>query len=103
MNGINSFRLNIDTAKYQASISNPKKVAAITELKTATESNKKRHYQTDLNNNTLNSNKDKNSARPIIILSEAKYSRANLLNEIVNKMSGLENREKPGQYVEYYA
>ncbi|MEM6998887.1 MAG: hypothetical protein AAF419_03495 [Pseudomonadota bacterium] len=36
-------------------------------------------------------------------LSDDKYFRANLLNQIVNKMSGLEAVTIRGQYVEYFA
>lgn len=103
MNGINSIRLDLNTAKYH-SASARKKIPPVEELKNATETDKKKQFKTQLTNE-FDSRKNHSQEHSELILSSSnnKLYRANLLNEIVNKMSGLENRPSPGQYVEYYA
>ncbi len=102
MNGINSIRLDINTVKYNSSAGAQKKVIPLTELKSSTEADRKKPFKIELNNE-FDSSKDQSNNRSELLFSDRKYYRANLLNEIVNKMSGLEQRTKPGHYVEYYA
>jgi hypothetical protein len=101
LNGINSIRLDANTARYDFATAR-KRVAPLVELKTTTESDKKKQFKTELNNELGSSKKQSNNYSELL-LSDRKYYRANLLSEIVNKMSGLDNRIKPGQFVEYYA
>lgn len=101
MNAINSIRLDVNTARYDAA-SSRKRVAPVGELKSATDADKKRQFKTELKNE-FSSNKNQSNGRSELLLSDRKYYRANLLSEIVDKMSGLEQRSKPGQYVEYFA
>lgn len=101
MNGINSIRLDANTARYNTTASR-KKVSPVEELKTTTEADKKKHFKTELNKE-FNSRRNQSENNSELLLSDSKYYRANLLNEIVNKMSGLEDRTSPGHYVEYYA
>ena len=102
MNGINSIRLDVNTARYDAAATSKKRVVPLAAIETATEADKKKQFKTDLNNE-FNSRKEQSNKRSELLLSDSKYYRANLLNEIVNKMSGLEKSASPGQYVEYYA
>lgn len=101
MNGINSIRFDVNTARYAAA-SSRNKILPVGELKSATETDKKKQYIKPLNNN-LDSNQKQSEATSELLLSDGKYYRANLLNEIVNKMSGIEPRHSPGHLVEYYA
>ncbi len=101
MNGINSIRLDINTARYDP-VAARKRVAALVELKTTTESDKKKQFNTELTNG-FSSRKNQSNNPSELLLSDSKFYRTNLLNEIVNKMSGIDDRTEPGQYVEYYA
>lgn len=91
----------MNTARYAAA-STRNKISPVGELKSATETDKKKQYIKPLNNN-LNSNQKQSGATSELLLSDGKYYRANLLKEIVNKMSGIEPRHFPGHLVEYYA
>ena len=102
MNGISPIRLSLDTVKYQSSSAGTKKVEPIRELETSTEANKKKQFEADLNNG-FGSSANISNKKSELLLSDRKYFQANLLGEIVNKMSGLEQRTKPGQYIEYFA
>ncbi|HIF52304.1 MAG TPA: hypothetical protein EYQ42_12395 [Thiotrichaceae bacterium] len=101
MNGINSVRLDINTARH-GSAAPRKRVNSVEDLKSVIESEKKKQFKTQMNNE-FDSRKILAKSRTDLLLSDQKYYRANLLGEIVNKMSGAENRTSPGHYVEYYA
>jgi hypothetical protein len=101
LNGINSIRFDVNTARY-TDASPRKKILPVGELKSATETDKKKQFIKQLDNN-LDSNQKQSNATSELLLSDGKYYRANLLNEIVNKMSGIEPRHYPGHLVEYYA
>ncbi len=101
MNGINSIRFDVNSARY-ADASSRKKILPVGELKSAIETGKKKQNIKPLNNN-LESNQKRSHATSGLLLSDSKHYRANLLNEIVNKMSGIEPRHFPGQLIEYYA
>lgn len=77
-------------------------MSSLVEIKTATEADKKKQFKTEFNNQ-FNSRKNQSNSRSELLLSDSKYYRANLLSEIVNKMSGLDDRIHPGHFVEYYA
>jgi hypothetical protein len=91
----------MNTSRYDSAAAR-KKVPPIVELKTTTESDKKKQFKTELNNE-FNSRRNPSTNHSELLLSDSKYYRANLLSEIVNKMSGEDNRITPGHYVEYYA
>ena len=101
MNGINSIRFDVNTARHAAA-SPRQKILPVGELKSATETDKKNQFIKPLHNNQ-DSNKKQSNATAELLLSDGKYYRANLLNEIVDKMSGIEPRHYPGHLVEYYA
>ena len=101
MTGINSIRSDINTTRYDAARSR-KSIVPVGELKSATEADKKKQFIKPLDNN-LDSKQQQSNLYPEHLLSNGKYYRANLLNEIVNKMSGIEPRHYPGHIVEYYA
>ena len=103
MNGINSIRLDINTAKYY-STSAKNRVTPVEEVKNSTEAEKKKQFKTQLINE-FDSGKNPSQKKSELILSNSdnRFYRANLLHEIVNKMSGLENKPDRGQYIEYYA
>lgn len=101
MNGINSIRFDVNTTRYTAA-SSRRIILPVDELKSGTETDKKKQYTKPLNSN-LESNHKQSGATSELLLSDSKYYRANLLNEIVNKMSGIEPRHFPGHLVEYYA
>ncbi len=102
MNGINSIRLNVNTARYDSAAASKKRIVALNALETATEADKKKQFKTELNNE-FNSRRNQSESNSQLLLSDSKYYRANLLNEIVNKMSGVENHTRPGHFVEYFA
>lgn len=101
MNGINSIRLDINTSRYD-SVSAKKRVVPVVEVESSTEADKKKTYRSDFNNE-FSSRRESSERRPELLISDGKNYRADLLNDIVNKMSGLEERPSPGQFVEYYA
>ena len=103
MNGISSIRLDLNTAKYY-SASAKNKVTPAEEVKNSTEAEKKKQFKTQLINE-FDSRKNPSQKKSELILSNSdnRFYRANLLNEIVNKMSGLENKPDRGIYIEYYA
>ena len=101
MNGINSIRIDVNSERYAAAIPR-QNIQPVGELKSATETDKKKEFIKPLNNNQ-DSNQKQSNAIAALLLSDSKYYRANLLNEIVNKMSGIEPRHYPGHLVEYYA
>lgn len=100
MNGISFYKLDLNAAKYQSATAK-KQVPPVEELKNSTETEKKKEFKTQL---ITEFDSHKESKNPVIILSEndIKNYRANLLNDIVNKMSGLEDNSSPGQYIEYF-
>ncbi len=100
LNGINSIRLGINTASYDHAASR-KRIPQLTELKSSTEADKKKQFKTELNNEFNPNNQSQN--RSELIISDRKFYRTNLLSEIYNKMSGMENSTNLGHYVEYYA
>jgi len=102
LNGINSIRLDVNAARSAYAAASKKRVSPVEKLQTATESDKKKQFKTELNNE-FSSKKNQSNSRSELLLSDSKYYRANLLSEIVNKMSGLEDRTKPGYFVEYFA
>ncbi|GEM_PF-6477230 len=102
MNGINAIRLDNNTARYDPAAAGRKRITPLVELKTTTESDKKKQLKTELTNG-FNSGKKQSNIPPELLLPDRQYYRANLLNEIVNKMSGFDERIEPGQYIEYYA
>ncbi|MBL1140583.1 MAG: hypothetical protein HND53_00960 [Proteobacteria bacterium] len=102
MNGINSIRLDLNTARYSSAVARGK-VSAIEKIDTATEANKKKQQLRTRLSDESNSKQNQFAKRPELLLSDSKFYRANLLNDIVNKMSGLEEGTSPGHYVEYYA
>lgn len=101
MNGINSIRLDFNTARYE-SVAARKKVPLLAELKITTEADKKKQFKTELSNE-FNSRKKQSNSHSELILSDRKYYRSSLLGEIYNKMSGVDDHINPGHYVEYYA
>jgi hypothetical protein len=101
LNGINSIRLDINTTRYDVARSR-KSIVPVGELKSATEADKKKQFIKRLDNN-LDLNQQHSNTYSELLSSDSKYYRANLLNEIVNKMSGIEPRHYPGHIVEYYA
>ncbi len=101
MNGINSIRFDINTTRYDVARSR-KSIVPVDELKSATEADKKKQFIKRFGNN-LDSKQQHSNLFPEHLLSDGKYYRANLLNEIVKKMSGIEPRHYPGHIVEYYA
>lgn len=102
MNGINPVRLDLNAARYSSAVARSK-VSPVEESSTATEADKKKQQLRIQSNNEFNSRKHQPAKRPEVFLSDSKFYRANLLNEIVNKMSGLEEGPSPGHYIEYYA
>jgi hypothetical protein len=102
LNGINTIRLDINSSRYPSTNLKGRRIAAPAELKTATESEKKKQFYTEYDSET-DSKRSHTVLRSERLLSDAKYYRANLLSEIVNKMSGLEKSTQPGRYVEYFA
>ena len=102
MNALNTIRLDLNTARYQSAVAK-KKVAPVEILKNSTETDKKSGFKPQLVNDFDPRKKSSQQSNLIISNTDDKFYRANLLNEIVNKMSGLENRASPGQYIEYYA
>ena len=102
MTGINSIRSDINTTRYDAARSR-KSIVPVGELKSATEADKKKQFIKRPDNNNLDSKQQQSNSYPELLSSDSKYYRANLLNEIVNKMSGIEPRYYPGHIVEYYA
>jgi hypothetical protein len=100
LNGINTIRLDVHT-RYD-SASNRRRIPPLEGLKSATDADKKKQFKTEISNE-FNSRKNQSNNHPEIIFSDSKYYRTNLLSEIYNKMSGLENRTNPGHFVEYYA
>jgi hypothetical protein len=102
LNGINAIRVDTNAARHAATASHKKRIVPLTELKTATDADKKKQFKTETYNE-FSSNKKQTNNPSSVLLSDRKYYRANLLNEIVNKMAGLDERTKPGYYVEYYA
>ncbi len=101
MNGISSIRLDVNTARHDPAASR-KRIAPLVDLKTTTEPDKKKQFKTELIND-INSGKNQSNNPSELLLSDRQYYRANLLNEIYNKMSGIDVRTERGQYVEYYA
>ncbi len=101
MNGINSIRLDVNCLRYDSATAK-KRIVPVSTVESSTEADKKKTFKTEFYND-LNSRKEQSEQRSQLLLSDSKYYRANLLNEIVNKMSGLEERSSPGQIVEYYA
>lgn len=102
MNAVNTIRLDLNTARYQSAVAK-KKVAPVEVLKSATENDKKRQFKSQLTNDFDSSKKASQQSNLIISNKDNKLYSANLLNEIVNIMSGLEKNASPGQYIEYYA
>jgi hypothetical protein len=104
LNGLSPIRLDINASRYP-SVVNPsnKRVAPVSELKTATEADKKKQYNNIEFENGSDPKRNQSNTRQHLLLSDGKYYRANLLSEIVNKMSGLDIPTSRGQYVEYYA
>lgn len=101
MNGINSIRLDLNAARYQSASAN-KKIPPVDEVKNFTETEKKKQFNTQ---EIIEYEPRKEPQRqPVLIISDNdnNYYRAGLLNEIVDKMSGLEQNTSPGQYVEYF-
>ena len=101
MNGINSIRLDVNTTRVDSAAAR-KRIVPVGESNTATETDKKKQFKTELDN-TFNSNQHQSNTYSELILSDRKYYRTNLLSEIYNKMSGVEPRFHPGHFVEYYA
>lgn len=101
LNGINSIRIDINSARHVV-VSTRKKVMPVVELASSTETNKKKQNTKPFKNN-LDSNQNHLNATSTLLSTDGKYYRANLLNEIVDKMSGIEPRYYPGHLVEYYA
>lgn len=102
MNAINTIRLDLNTARYQSAVAN-KKVQPVEVLKSSTETDKKRQFKSQLINDFDSRKNSRQQSNLIISNTNNKFYRAYLLNEIVNKMGGLENNASPGQYIEYYA
>lgn len=102
MNVVNTIRLDLNTARYQSVIAK-KKVPAVEVSKDSTETVKKRQFKSQLINDFDSRKNPSQQSNLITSDTDNKFYRANLLNEIVNKMSGLENNASPGQYIEYYA
>ncbi len=102
MNAINTIRLDLNTARYQSAVAK-KKVLPVEVLKSSTGNDKKRQFKSQLINDFDSHKNSSDQSNLIISNTNNKFYKANLLNEIVNKMSGLENNPSPGQYVEYYA
>ena len=101
LNGINSIRFDANSTRIAAAGSR-NKIIPVSELNSTIESNKKKQYIKPLQN-IIDSNQKPSDTTSEHLLSDGKYYRANLLNEIVNKMSGFEPRHYPGHLVEYYA
>ncbi len=101
MNGINSIRFDLNAARYHDARSR-ERILPIGELKSAIETDKKKQFIKPVNNNPDSHQKESNATSEYLS-SDSKYYRANLLNEIVNKMSGVEPQHFPGHLVEYYA
>ncbi len=101
LNGINSIRLGINTASYDHAASR-KRIPQLTELKSSTEADKKKQFKTELSNE-FDSRKNQPNTPSVVLLPDSKLYRSNLLSEIYNKMSGMENSTNLGHYVEYYA
>ena len=103
MNGINSIRLDLNTARYNSATAK-KRVSHIDELKNSTETDKKKQDKKQIIKEfELQSNTSQGKEAIVIAKADNMTYRASLLNEIVNKMSGLEKTASPGQYIEYYA
>ena len=102
MNALNTIRLDLNTARYQSAVAK-KKVAPVEVLKNSTETDKKRQFKPQLIKDFDSRKNSSQQSNLIISNMDDKFYRANLLNQIVNKMSGLENSVSPGQYIEYYA
>lgn len=103
MNGINTIRLDLNVAKYHSATVR-KRVASVEELNNSTEADKKKQYKTQLINE-FGFSKESSTQQSGLIISknDDRFYRANLLNEIVNKMRGVEKTIRPGQHIEYYA
>jgi hypothetical protein len=102
LNGINSIRPDVNIARYDSAAASKKRVVPLAALETATEADKRKQFKTELNNE-FSSRRYHSESNSQLLLSDSKYYRANLLNEIVNKMSGIENHTRPGHFVEYFA
>ncbi len=102
MNGISSIRLDVNTARHDPAAARKRVAPFIIELKTTTESDKKKQFKTELSNG-FNSRKNQSNRPSELLLSDRQYYRTNLLSEIYDKMSGIDNRIDRGQYIEYYA
>jgi len=100
LNGINSIRLDVNTARYDSAAR--KRISSLADIKTTTEAEKKKQFRIEVNNE-FHSRKNPSNGRAELLLSDPKYYRSNLLSEIYNKMSGVEERTYPGHFVEYYA
>lgn len=101
MTGINAIRFDVNTSRYDVANSR-KRIPPVDESKSATETDKEKQFIKFLDDNFDSNQKHSNSTSELL-LSDGKYYRANLLNEIVNKMSGIEPRHYPGHIIEYYA
>jgi len=101
LNGISQIRLDVNTARYDTTAPR-KRITPVGESKTATETDKKKQFKTELDNH-FNPNQNQSNTYFEFLLSDCKYYRTNLLSEIYNKMSGAEPRFHPGHFVEYYA
>ena len=88
---INTARLNGHAFKSGRTIESKIIISTTDNVKKNTDSLQEKKANTQANNKL---NKE---------LTDKKYFRANLLNQIVNKMSGHETVTLRGQYVEYFA
>lgn len=101
MNSVNSIQLDVSIRRSN-STSYRKRIIPIAEFNSATETDKEKKFLKSLTHDLDSIQKHVNVTSELF-LSDSKYYRANLLNEIVHKMSGIEPRNFPGQLVEYYA
>lgn len=101
MNGINSIRTDVNITRHDTN-SPGKRIVPVNTIDSATEADKKKSARShntryfDLNQHQANHHSE--SPTP-----GKEYYRANLLNEMYQKMSGIEPRHHPGHFIEYYA
>lgn len=97
-----SIRSNSYNIKNELINSTKKKIVSIDKLKLEDKANYKKQSNSGSKNKTGFSNEYSNRISQDLF-PKSKYYKANLLNQIVEKMSGLETITLRGQYVEYFA
>ena len=102
MNSIHTIRLDLNAAKYHSATAK-QRVTQVESVNTSTETDKKKQNKTQyIRDYEPQKEIVRTEANRKPNISSYNY-RANLLNEIVDKMNGLEKKSSPGQFVEFYA